>query len=42
VTPPPHSLLREALPSLDEIFSRQAGITIGACQPKLPQIVVEC
>jgi hypothetical protein len=38
VTPPPHSPSREALPSLGDIYSRQAGITFGACQPKWPQM----
>jgi hypothetical protein len=37
VTSPPHSLPREDLPSLGDIFSRQAGITIGACQLKGPR-----
>jgi hypothetical protein len=29
VTPPPHSLLPKDLPSLGDIFSRQAGISVG-------------
>jgi hypothetical protein len=34
VTPPPHSSSHEALPSLSDIFSRHAGITVGAHQLK--------
>jgi hypothetical protein len=34
VITPPHSPLREALPSLHDIFHRQARITIDARQPK--------
>jgi hypothetical protein len=34
VTPALHSPPREALPSLGDIFRRQAGIIIGARQPK--------
>jgi hypothetical protein len=34
VTLPRHSPLREALPSLDDIFCREAGIAIGARWPK--------
>jgi hypothetical protein len=34
VTPPPLSPLREVLSSLGDIFHRQAGIAVGACQPK--------
>jgi hypothetical protein len=34
----PHSPLREALYSLGDIFSRQAGITIGARQSKRPRM----
>jgi hypothetical protein len=30
VTPPPHSLPCEALPSLGDTFSGQAGIVVGA------------
>jgi hypothetical protein len=30
VTPPPHSPPREDLPSLDDIFRRQAGVAGGA------------
>jgi hypothetical protein len=37
VTPPPHSPLREALPSLGDIFTRQAGIVIGTHWPKRPR-----
>jgi hypothetical protein len=29
VTPPPHSLLPEDLPSFGDIFSRQAGISVS-------------
>jgi hypothetical protein len=36
MTAPPHSPLREALPSLGDIFSRQARIAVGACNPKWP------
>jgi hypothetical protein len=36
VTPPPHSLPCEALPSLGDTFSGQAGIVVGARQPKWP------
>jgi hypothetical protein len=38
VTPPPNSLPCETLPSLDDIFHRQAGITVGACRPKRTRI----
>jgi hypothetical protein len=34
VIPPPHSPLCEALPSLDDIFRRQAGIAVDARRPK--------
>jgi hypothetical protein len=34
VTPPPHSLLPEDLPSLSDIFSRQARISFGTGWPK--------
>jgi hypothetical protein len=37
VTPPPHSPPHEALPSLGDIFSTQAGIAIGAHQSKWPR-----
>jgi hypothetical protein len=37
VTPPPHSPPCEALPSLGDIFSRWARITIGARQSKWPR-----
>jgi hypothetical protein len=30
VTPPPHAPPHESLPSLGDIFSRQAGITVSA------------
>jgi hypothetical protein len=33
-TPPPHSLLREALPSLDDLFHKRAGFTVGVPRPK--------
>jgi hypothetical protein len=36
VTPPPHSPWCEALPFLGDIFNRQVGIIVGACQPKQP------
>jgi hypothetical protein len=29
VTPPPHSPPREALPSLDDLFCKQAGVAVG-------------
>jgi hypothetical protein len=31
VTPPPHSLLLEDLPSLGDIFSWQVGISVSVC-----------
>jgi hypothetical protein len=34
VTPPPHSLPREALPLLGGLFDRQAGITFSVCRLK--------
>jgi hypothetical protein len=34
VTPPPHSPLHETLLSLGDIFHRQVGVTVDACQPK--------
>jgi hypothetical protein len=37
VNPPPHSSLREAIPLLGDIFSRQAWITVGAHRPKWTQ-----
>jgi hypothetical protein len=37
VTPPPHSPLLEVLHSLGDIFNRQAGIFVGARQPKWPE-----
>jgi hypothetical protein len=36
VTPPPHSPRCEAFLFLGDIFSRQLGIAVGACQPKQP------
>jgi hypothetical protein len=33
-TPPPHSLSRKALPSLDDLFHKRAGFTVGVPQPK--------
>jgi hypothetical protein len=33
-TPPPHSLSREALPSLDDLFHKRAGFTVGVPRPK--------
>jgi hypothetical protein len=41
VTPPPHSPLPEYLPSLGDIFIRQAGISISACWPKRPRTETE-
>jgi hypothetical protein len=38
VTPPTHSPLPEDLPSISYIFIQKAGITIGARQPKRPQM----
>jgi hypothetical protein len=35
ITLPPHSPLHETLLSLGDIFHRQAGVTVDACQPKL-------
>jgi hypothetical protein len=37
VTPPPHSLSPKDLPSLGDIFSRQAGISVGTHRPKRPR-----
>jgi hypothetical protein len=37
VTPPPHSPLPKDLPSLGDLFSQQAGISIGVRQPKRPR-----
>jgi hypothetical protein len=37
VTPPPHSSPPEDLPSLADIFSRQAGIFVSAHRPTRPQ-----
>jgi hypothetical protein len=37
VSPPPHSLSREVVPLLGDIFIRQAGITVGTRRPKQPQ-----
>jgi hypothetical protein len=34
VTPPPHSPPPEDLPSLGDMFSRQAGISVGPHRPK--------
>jgi hypothetical protein len=34
VTPPPHSPPSKDLPSLGDIFSRHAGISVGTHQPK--------
>jgi hypothetical protein len=36
VTPPPHSMLPEDLPSLGDIFSQQAWFSIGARRLKRP------
>jgi hypothetical protein len=38
ITPSPYSPPPEDLPSLGDFFSYQAGISIGARQPKHPQI----
>jgi hypothetical protein len=38
VAPSPHSLPPEDLPSHEDYFSRQAGISVGADQPKCPQM----
>jgi hypothetical protein len=38
VTPPPHSLPPEDLPSLGDIFNRQAGISVDVGQPKCSQM----
>jgi hypothetical protein len=37
VTPPPHPLPPVDLPLLGDIFSLQAGISVGAHRPKWPQ-----
>jgi hypothetical protein len=34
VSPPPQSLPPEDLTSPDDLFSQQAGISVGICQPK--------
>jgi hypothetical protein len=39
VTPPPHSLPLEDIPSLVDLFSWQAGVSVGARQPKWSQMV---
>jgi hypothetical protein len=36
ITPSLHSSLPEDLPLLRDLFSRQAGISVGTCQPKHP------
>jgi hypothetical protein len=36
VTPPPHSLPPEDLPSLGDLFSQQAGIFIGVTDQNYP------
>jgi hypothetical protein len=38
VTPPPHSPPRENLPSLGDIFSRQARISISVGRPRRSQM----
>jgi hypothetical protein len=38
VTPPLHSTPREDLPSLSDLFSQQAGISVGGRRPKRPWI----
>jgi hypothetical protein len=37
ITPPPHSPPPEDLPSPGDLFSQQAGISVGARQPKCPR-----
>jgi hypothetical protein len=37
VTPPPHSPPRETLPSLGDVFGRQAWIIVGTRQLRQPQ-----
>jgi hypothetical protein len=37
VTPPPHSPPHEDLPSPDDLFSQQAGISVGVRRPKCPR-----
>jgi hypothetical protein len=37
ITPLPHSLPPKDLPSPGDVFSQQAGISVGARQPKCPQ-----
>jgi hypothetical protein len=37
VTPPPHSSPLEDLPSLSNLFSQQAGISVGMRWPKQPR-----
>jgi hypothetical protein len=36
ITPSPHSLPLEDIPSLGDLFSQQAGISVGARWPKCP------
>jgi hypothetical protein len=38
ITSSPHSPPLEDLPSLGDLFSRQAGISIGARRAKLPRV----
>jgi hypothetical protein len=37
ITPSPHSLSPEDLPSLGDLINQQAGISVGAFQAKHPQ-----
>jgi hypothetical protein len=37
VTPHPHSPLHKDLPLPEDLFSQQAGISVGARQPKHPR-----
>jgi hypothetical protein len=38
VIPPPHSPPHEDIPSLGDLFSQQAGISIAVRQPKCPRM----
>jgi hypothetical protein len=38
VTPPPNSLLPKDLPSLGDLFGRQAGIFVGVRRSKWPRM----